>query len=314
MDDHAEPARYARSRVFATPHAPVFANRIVLDGDFELHSHDFIEILLVGGGCGIHDTVRGWHPLSAGSIWLLQPGVGHAYSGCRQLEVYNCCFGVEVLQRELLWIRDDPLLNHLFAIGPVALSRGGILSAYLPDVALASCCQHLGTLQRLCRAGSTDNNADLIGHLLLILAQFAHHMDHGYRAEASRPVHQAVAGALRLMEDDPAYPWSLPDLAGRLHIDRSYLVRLCTAHTGLSPMAYLGRHRAERAATLLLQIDRPVAEVGREVGWPDPNYFARRFKAHFGLSASAYRARHAYGDSQPDHTHHHSGDPARSFP
>ena len=53
---------------------------------------------------------------------------------------------------------------------------------------------------------------------------------------------------------------------------------------------------------------------GREVGWSDPSYLAPRFKAYFGLSASTYRACHRHGDSQPDYTHHHSGDPARSFP
>jgi len=102
--------------------------------------------------------------------------------------------------------------------------------------------------------------------------------------------------------------------AGRLHLDPSYLVRLFTAHTGLSPMAYLGRHRAERAATLLVQTDSSAAEIGREMGWPDPNYFARRFKAYFGLGATAYRAHYSEGSAQPDSTHPRGGDPFDRYP
>ena len=58
-------------------------------------------------------------------------------------------------------------------------------------------------------------------------------------------------------------------------------------------MAYLARHRVEKAAELLLDTDEPVTQIGRSVGWPDQNYFARRFKAHFGLTATAYRSRFA---------------------
>jgi AraC-like DNA-binding protein len=87
--------------------------------------------------------------------------------------------------------------------------------------------------------------------------------------------------------------WTLPELAEQLHLAPGYLVRVFKAGTGLPPMAYLARLRAEMAATLLLRTDQPVTAIGRAVGWPDQNYFARRFKAHYGLSATTYRARFA---------------------
>lgn len=89
--------------------------------------------------------------------------------------------------------------------------------------------------------------------------------------------------------------WTLTELAEQLHLAPGYLVRLFKAATGLPPMAYLARLRAEHAATLLLHSDQPVTCIGQAVGWPDQNYFARRFKAHYGLSATSYRARFATG-------------------
>jgi len=113
-----------------------------------------------------------------------------------------------------------------------------------------------------------------------------------------------------LLVEDVAHPWSLAELANHVHISGSYLVRLFKLHTGLSPMAYLTARRAERAATLLLRTNHPIARVGAEAGWPDPNLFARRFKASFGVSATAYRERHALTGLgvQPDHTHGYGED------
>ena len=100
---------------------------------------------------------------------------------------------------------------------------------------------------------------------------------------------------MRLLEDRLAHRWTLTELAAELHLAPGYLVRLFKAATGLPPMAYLARLRAEHAATLLLHSDQPVTCIGQAVGWPDQNYFARRFKAHYGLSATTYRARFATG-------------------
>ena len=92
-----------------------------------------------------------------------------------------------------------------------------------------------------------------------------------------------------MMEARLAHRWTLAELAEPLHLAPGYLVRLFKATTGLPPMAYLARLRAEHAATLLLHSDEPVMSIGQAVGWPDQNYFARRFKAHYGLSATSYR-------------------------
>jgi AraC family L-rhamnose operon transcriptional activator RhaR len=105
--------------------------------------------------------------------------------------------------------------------------------------------------------------------------------------------HQAVTEGIRLMEEDIRRDWTLPDLAKRLKLDKSYLVRLFRAHTGSPPMQFLTRLRAERAAMLLLRTKRDIGIIGQQVGWDDPNYFARRFRAHFGVSATNYRKQFA---------------------
>ncbi|GAA3122159.1 AraC-like DNA-binding protein [Kribbella aluminosa] len=103
-------------------------------------------------------------------------------------------------------------------------------------------------------------------------------------------VHPAVQHAMRLLEADLAEPWTLERLAARVSVAPGYLVRLFGKSVGMSPMAYLNRIRAERAAGLLIETELPVATIGAAVGWHDPSHATRRFRATFGLSPSQYRS------------------------
>ncbi|MFG1815150.1 helix-turn-helix domain-containing protein [Kribbella sp. NPDC049174] len=108
--------------------------------------------------------------------------------------------------------------------------------------------------------------------------------------KAPYPAHPAVQHAMRLLEASIDEPWTLDRLAAAVNLAPSYLIRLFGRTAGISPMAYLNRIRAERAAGLLIETDLPIATIGATVGWHDPSHASRRFHAVFGLSPSRYRA------------------------
>ncbi|HZX08140.1 AraC family transcriptional regulator [Kribbella sp.] len=103
-------------------------------------------------------------------------------------------------------------------------------------------------------------------------------------------MHPAVQQAMRVLEADLAEPWTLEQLGARVHLAPGYLIRVFGKSVGMSPMAYLHRIRAERAAGLLIETELPVATIGAAVGWHDPSHATRRFRSTFGLSPSQYRA------------------------
>lgn len=105
-----------------------------------------------------------------------------------------------------------------------------------------------------------------------------------------RPTHPAVQHAMRLLEASIDEPWTLDRLAALVNLAPGYLVRLFGKAAGISPMAYLNRVRAERAAGLLIETELPIATIGAMVGWHDPSHATRRFRATFGLSPSQYRS------------------------
>jgi AraC family L-rhamnose operon transcriptional activator RhaR len=232
-----------------------------------------------------------------GDVLLLRPGVWHGYENCQRFEVYNCCFGSELLRRELAWTREDPLLGFLLWAGPYSSSGRGVLTISLPPSVLGDCLVHLDALAALRHHPPALHRPDIVGRLSLLFGQLglAVAQARGELSGEPGPAHPAVVQAMRLLEADLARDWTLTGLAAELHLAPGYLVRLFNAATGLPPMAYLGQLRAEHAAVLLLHSDEPVTSIGRAVGWPDQSGFARRFKAHYGLSATTYRRRFATG-------------------
>jgi AraC family L-rhamnose operon transcriptional activator RhaR len=265
-----------------------YAGHHLHEGTQPEHTHSFVEIAVMTGGEGAHRSLAGTERLRPGDVIMLRPGVWHGYEQCRRLDLYNCCFSTELLHHELAWAREDPLLGYLLWTGPHAMRRRGMLTAHLDPAALAESVDHLDALDRLRFKPIGTHRGDIIGRLALFLGCLARAVA---QDRPARPTHPAVVQAMRLMEAQPAYRWTLAELAGRLHLAPGYLVRLFKSATGLPPMAYLSRFRVETAAGLLLHTDEPVTHIGSSVGWPDQNYFARRFKAHYGLSATTYRQR-----------------------
>ena len=168
-----------------------------------------------------------------------------------------------------------------------------MLAIHLAAGSFEECRVHLGALAALRHNPASRHRADIIGRLSLLFGILGRAVSETHRPVANQAgtCHPAVGRAMRVLEDRLADRWSLSVLADELHLTPGYLVRLFKSTTGLPPMAYLARLRAEYAANLLLRSDQSIAAIGRAVGWPDQNYFARRFRDHYGLSASTYRAR-----------------------
>lgn len=106
-----------------------------------------------------------------------------------------------------------------------------------------------------------------------------------YRA-MSDPV---VGVALRLLQDDPAHPWTVASLAARTGVSRAGLARRFTELVGEPPMAYLTGWRLALAADLLRVSDATVEAVGRKVGYSAPFAFSTAFKRVRGVSPQEYR-------------------------
>ena len=287
MSDHLPALPWPR------PGFPAGAGRRTYQGSVPPCAHDFAEIAVTLRGQGRHRTRDGTALLRRGDVVLLHPGTRHAADGCRSLELFHCCVRPALLERELAWAYGDPLLGRL--LRRPDRTGGGARLLRLPEPELCTATGHLDELAVLQGRSAAAHRADLVGRLALLLGVLARALpDDGTGPGARVPddlPHPAVVQALHILDTQVTREWTLTGLAEALGLTPGYLSRLFKGHTGMPPMAYLARRRAETAADLLAHTDATVAAVAERVGWSDQNYFARRFKAHFGVTPTAYRRR-----------------------
>jgi AraC-like DNA-binding protein len=100
-----------------------------------------------------------------------------------------------------------------------------------------------------------------------------------------------VGQALRLLQHQPAEPWTVAKLAASTGVSRAALARRFATTVGETPMAYLTGWRLALAADLLRQQpDATIGAVAHQVGYGSAFALSAAFKREFGVSPQRYRA------------------------
>ncbi|WP_199351099.1 AraC family transcriptional regulator [Haliangium ochraceum] len=107
-------------------------------------------------------------------------------------------------------------------------------------------------------------------------------------AGTGRPTgHPAVAEALRLLQGELAFPWTLAGLARCVGMSRSSFAAAFADEIGRGPMRVLFELRMQRAAELLRE-KTPVAAVADALGYRAEASFRRAFRRYHGTPPGAF--------------------------
>jgi AraC-like DNA-binding protein len=99
----------------------------------------------------------------------------------------------------------------------------------------------------------------------------------------------AVLTALENIQQSPATPWTVAQLAAAGGVSRTAFARQFRTLIGEPPLAYLTRWRMTVAARLLRETDLPIESVAARVGYGSRFAFGRAFKRSMGSAPGAYR-------------------------
>jgi AraC-like DNA-binding protein len=97
--------------------------------------------------------------------------------------------------------------------------------------------------------------------------------------------------ALECIHSEPAYPWTIQDLADRAVMSRTVFAELFKKKVGMTSMQYLTRWRMLLAGDRLTISDDPVSEIAQSIGYETESAFGKAFKKVQGRTPRAYRLR-----------------------
>lgn len=106
-----------------------------------------------------------------------------------------------------------------------------------------------------------------------------------YRAQGDA----LVGPALQLIHDDPAHPWTVATLAGKVGCSRATLARRFTTLVGEPPMRYLRGWRIALATDLLRKSNLTIETIAHQVGYANAFALSVAFKRIRGMSPKRYR-------------------------
>jgi AraC-like DNA-binding protein len=101
-----------------------------------------------------------------------------------------------------------------------------------------------------------------------------------------------VGRAMLKLHADPAYPWTVEELARQVGLSRSALAQRFSELLGQPPMQYLAQWRLHAAARELSTGARSLAEIADAAGYESEPAFSRAFKRQFGIPPASWRTSH----------------------
>ena len=106
-------------------------------------------------------------------------------------------------------------------------------------------------------------------------------------ARAAEAIPKGVGRARDLIDDDPAAPLSLDDLARASGLGRFQVLRGFARVTGLTPHAYIIQRRIDLARRLM-EGGAPLAQAAAASGFADQSHMTRIFVRKYGVTPGAY--------------------------
>ena len=256
--------------------------------DIPLHTHDFVELVLVMDGTAQRLFPEGGFEIAAGNVFVIQPGTPHGYACARGLELINVLFEPRRLHLSFDDLSSLSGFRALFNLEPFSRMphrlQSGLLLAPPLRREITEVAKQLAAELRAREAGFKSMSAALLVRMIVRLSRA-----HTLLTSPGPETRLCIGRAITFIENHLEESLRIEDLAAQAGTCARSLQRHFLRAVGASPVEYVNRLRVKKASELLLETDLNITEVAGAVGIDDSNYFSRLFHRLAGISPSGYR-------------------------
>ncbi len=272
---------------FPEPEFPLHVHTRTPPRTVPIHSHAFLEIVIVRSGTARHTiNQKNHYNCIAGDIFLIHHDMVHGFQEAHELVNTNILCSLDSLKLPLDDLQNEPHWITLFH-PDTPRDKNPSCHIRLPPVPFRY-------LQRLLDNLETELQEKLTGYRVTARATLMNILVFILRSwkdtQPAQPISLAIiTPVMHYLETHYIKKHNLEQLATLAHVSISTLQRAFKENLGVSPMDYLIRLRLRKAAELLYNPTLNITEVAQQCGFQDVNYFSRAFKKIQQCSPSSYR-------------------------
>ena len=269
-------------------HIPILVQEGSHAGPVQMHSHDFYEVVYVKEGFTIHYYGESTTVLTEGDIFVIAPGIQHAYTGLHYTLVYNCLFTDEAVSDLRENFRGMPGMDWLFHSDEESHEWMRVRLDTAERMRVMSVLERMRDEQENKRLGwQIMMKSLLVRFLTLFSRSYAAH----YLASTSEKIYlNYVVRVLNYIEANFSGDIDLNLMAEHVDISPDYLSRQFKKVMGLSPAAFLRSYRLARAMDLIrADSTENFGVIAHTVGYKHLSHFSREFKLFTGMTPSEYK-------------------------
>lgn len=232
---------------------------------------EFQVVYITSGSGWFEDSHAPRRTVGGGDIFMVFPGVRHAYAPYRDTgwQEYWVGFSGEHARR----LRENGVLDPGTPVHHIGLNQE-ILADYEQIV-------------RFCREQSPGFQVRLGALVLQLLAHIRSSEMAAHTAHGDSALIEAARSVMQLHLDDGL---DVANIAAELGIGYTHLLKIFRMYTGLTPYQYFLQLRIHRAKELLHDPNLSVKEIAARMNFENQYYFSRLFRNKTGFSPSRWRA------------------------
>lgn len=239
---------------------------------FGRHTHDQFGIGVILRGAQKSMSGRGIVEAQAGDVITVNPGEVHD----------GTPLGASSRAWRMLYFDPAALTGSILALTDGATDSAELSYPAMRDAISAA--RFLSLFRTMTDPHGGHSEIEGRENLILLLARLIGHRN---RERVGTP--KAIERARARIDDDPAAPLSLDELAAIGGVSQFQLLRGFSKMTGLTPHAYLVQRRLQRARKMIAD-GTTLADAAQAAGFADQSHMTRLFVRTYGMSPGIYAA------------------------
>ncbi len=256
------------------------------------HTHEFIEIVYIAGGSGIHAINGKPYFVERGDILIFNIGDIHTVDPRNEFHVVNTLLNPEFVNSELVDCHDAIDLLALTSFREFEDSIDNFPpKIHFPGKDLIDAENIIDSMLREFSEKSIGYKTVLKGYLNVLMAKIFRIIYEEGKVDVRNNLDDLFPEILEYIEKNYHKKITLGELAGKSFYNPSYFGQIFKECFNMTPMEYINYRRITEATRILQEENYSVEQVCLMVGYRDKKQFYKLFKQYTGQTPGQFRHR-----------------------